>query len=205
MAITTTTLNGTITASATLVTLTAFTNPQTGAIGPQTLLQFTSGERCLVTDASLTPTLQVVRGYDGTLAVAHTTGEGIQYGLNSEPLWPVAAPIIVPTTSLFNMNAQEVTQTGATGSTAATVTPSAMAFLNVTGTSGAGLNLPVPRVGDFYMVRNGTTGTCLVYSVGATINGTTGTTAVTISATGTLTAGFACATAGAWRVWPSAT
>lgn len=205
MAITTTTLNGTITAGATLVTLTAFTNPQTGAIGPQTLLQFTTGERCLVTDASLTPTLQVVRGYDGTTAVAHTTGEGIQYGLNSEPLWPVAAPIIVPTTSLFNMNAQEVTATGATGTTAAVITPAAMAFLNVTGTSGTGINLPVPRVGDFYMVRNGTTGALLVYSVGSTINGVTGVTGVSISATGTLGAGFACSTAGAWRVWPSAT
>lgn len=204
MALTTTTLNGTIVFGAKFVTLTAFTNPAT-AFGAQVLLQFATGERTLMTDASLSPTLEVVRGYDGTTAVAHTTGEGIVYGLASDTAWAAAAPIIVPTTSLFNMNAQEVTQTGATGTTAATVTPSAMAFLNVTGTSGAGLNLPVPRVGDFYMVRNGTTGTCLVYSVGATINGTTGTTAVTISATGTLTAGFACATAGAWRVWPSAT
>lgn len=204
MSITTTTLNGTIVAGAKLVTLTAFTNPAT-SFGAQTLLQFTTGERCLITDTSLSPTVEVVRGYDGTAAAAHTTGEGIQYGLVSEAAWAAAAPIIVPTTSLFNMNAQEVTQTGATGSTAAVVTPSAMAFLNVTGTSGAGINLPVPRVGDFYMVRNGTTGTCLVYSVGATINGTTGTTAVTISATGTLCAGFACATAAAWRVWPSAT
>ena len=49
------------------------------------------------------------------------------------------------------------------------------------------------------------TGFAFSIPVGATINGTTGTTAITITATGTITAGFMCATAGAWRVWPSAT
>ena len=86
-----------------------------------------------------------------------------------------------------------------------TITPASIAFLNCTGVTGTGINLPIPRVGDFYMVRNNGTGALLVYSVGASINGTTGTTAITITATGTLTAGFACSTAGAWRVWPSAT
>ncbi len=205
MAITTTTLSGTIALGARQIKLAAFTNPSTGPIGPRTLGQFATGERVLITDATLSPTLDVVRGYDGTTAAAHTTGEGFLYGLDNDVDWAAAAPVIVPTTSLVNMNAQEITQTGATGSTAATVTAPPGAFLSVTGTSGAGINLPVPRVGDFYAVRNGTTGTALVYSVGASINGTTGTTAITISATGTLTAGFMCSTAGAWRVWPSAT
>ncbi len=204
MALTTTTLSGTVVAGAKLITLAAFTNPAT-SFGAQTLLRFATGERCLITDASLSPTVEVVRGYDGTAAAAHTTGEGIVYALAGDTAWENAAPIIVPTSSLVNMNAQEVTQTGATGSTAAIITAPPGAFLSLTGTSGAGINLPVPRVGDFYAVRNGTTGTALVYSVGATINGTTGTTAITISATGTLTAGFMCSTAGAWRVWPSAT
>ena len=67
------------------------------------------------------------------------------------------------------------------------------------------LNLPIPVVGAYYWVKNQTTGVLKVYSVGATINGTTGTTAISISATGTLTAGFGCSTAGAWQVVPAAT
>ncbi len=89
MALTNTSLNGAITASATNVTLTAFTNPSTGAIGPQTVI-VVDGEAMLVTDATFSPTLQVVRGYQhpttglGTLAIAHNTLAPITYGLTTD-------------------------------------------------------------------------------------------------------------------------
>ncbi len=50
-----------------------------------------------------------------------------------------------------------------------------------------------------------TTGVCKVYSVGATINGTTGTTAFSMDTTGTDKTWFACVTAGAWRTGPITT
>jgi hypothetical protein len=83
MALTNTSLSGAITASATNVTLTAFTNPSTGAIGPQTVA-VVDGEAMLVTDATYSPTLQVVRGYMGTLAIAHNTLAPVTYGLTSD-------------------------------------------------------------------------------------------------------------------------
>jgi hypothetical protein len=206
MALTTTTLNGTIVAGIPRLTLTAFTNPATAGLpGAGVLLKFATGEICLVSDATVSPTLGVVRGYDGTAAQAHTTGEAVVYGNASEPGWAADPLFPVFTAPVINMESQEITITGSTGSTAANVTINAPGFLNATGTSGAGLNLPVPIPGMQYWVKNNTTGVCKVYSVGATINGTTGTTAVSISATGTLAAGFLCATAGAWQVVPSAT
>lgn len=206
MALVTTTLNGTVVAGAQFITLTAFTNPAASTgITAKTMLQFSTGERCLITDATNSPTLQVVRGWAGSAAAAHTTGEGVQYGLVSEPGWPANPVVPVLTNPVLTMGSQEITITGSTGSTAAIVTPASVGFLNATGTSGAGLNLPVPTPGMYYWVKNNSTGVCKVYSVGATINGTTGTTAISISATGTLAAGFACATAGAWQVVPAAT
>lgn len=83
MALVVTSLNGAITQNATLVKLTAFTNPSTGAIGPSTIL-LADGEKMLVTDATLSPTLQVVRGYDGTFATAHNTLAPVTYGLTSD-------------------------------------------------------------------------------------------------------------------------
>lgn len=204
MALTTTTLNGTITAGVKTLTLAAFTNPAT-TFGSNTLLIFASGERCLVTNIANSPTLDVVRGYQGTPSTAHTTNEGVQYGLDSDPAIPATTIFGQVLQPVQRMAAQEITITGATGTTAGIVTPASFAFLNATGTSGAGLNLPVPSVGDFYWVKNNTTGVCKVYSVGSTINGTTGTTAISISATGTLVAGFACATAAAWHTVPAAT
>ncbi len=157
-----------------------------------------------MTDATNSPTLSVVRGYAGTLSIAHTTGEGVTYGLEGDSAWAAYVPIALDQIPI-TINAQEITITGSTGTDAAAVTADSTAFLNATGTSGAGLNLPVPTIGMWYWVKNNTTGVCKVYSVGATINGTTGTTAISISATGTLAAGFLCATAGAWQVVPAAT
>ena len=206
---TTTTLNGTITAASTQITLTAFTNPATG-ITTKTVLWFTTGEKCLITDASLTPTLSVVRGYEGTIAAAHTTGEGIQYGLMGDASFTEANTYVgqhqVDVPSLVRWQSQEITATGVTGSTAAVITAGPLALVNTTGATDAGINLWVPAVGDSVVVHNdSTTGAVKVYSVGATINGTTGTTAVSITVTGTKGALFGCSTAGAWRTFIAAT
>ncbi len=83
MALAVTSLNGAITQNATLVKLTAFTNPSSGGIGPRTIVE-ADGEKMLVTDVTLSPTLQVVRGYDGTLATAHNTLAPVTYGLTTD-------------------------------------------------------------------------------------------------------------------------
>lgn len=207
---TTTTLNGTITASTTQVTLTAFTNPSTGQISAPTMLKFTTGEKMRVTDATLSPTLQVVRGYEGTIAAAHTTGEGIQYGLVGDSAFSEANTFYgkheVTNVSIERWQTQEVTATGTTGSTAAVVVAGPMCMINSTGATDAGINLWVPVAGDSVIVHNdSTTGAVKIYSVGATINGTTGTTALSITATGNKGALFGCSTAGAWKTMIGAT
>ncbi len=72
MALTVTSLNGAVALNATYVTLTAHTTPASGAVGPREFL-LVDNERMQVTDATLTPTLQVTRGAQGTQAVAHNT------------------------------------------------------------------------------------------------------------------------------------
>jgi hypothetical protein len=204
MALTITNVNGAVATGATQVTLAAFTNPSTGPIGPKTWLKFATGEICLVTDATLSPTLSVVRGYFGTDAVPHNTLEGVSYGLSNDTAWSGEAVRNIPPSDVMTENAAEMTMTGTTGSNAAPVTVPAPAFLDVTGTTG-GINLPVPTVGMRYWVKNAAAAALNVYCVGGSINGTTGTTAVSISNTGNKGESFRCATAGAWQVVPVAT
>ena len=83
MALAVTSLNGTITKNATMITLTAFTNPSSGAMSAQTVA-IVDGEKMLITDATLSPTVQVVRGYDSTYASQHNTLAPIVYGLTSD-------------------------------------------------------------------------------------------------------------------------
>lgn len=207
---TTTTLNGTITSGATQITLTAYTNPVAGLISAPAMLRFATGEKCRIADASLSPTLTVVRGYEGTEALAHTTGEGVIYGLVGDSGFTEANTLVgqhnVRQPSGIRIQAQEVTATGSTGSTAAILTGGPMLFVNTTGASGAGINLWSPLVGDTVIVHNdSTTGSVIVYSVGATLAGVTGVTGVTITQTGTKGAIFCCSTAGAWKVAIAAT
>lgn len=204
MALTLTNVSGAVATGATQITLAAFTNPSVGPIGPPTWLKFATGEICRVTDATLSPTLSVVRGYFGTDAVPHNNLEGVSYGLANDPAWPGEAVRNIPPTDVMTENAAEMTMTGTTGSNAAPVTVPWPAFLDVTGTTG-GINLPVPVVGARYWVKNASAATVNVYCVGGTINGTTGTTAVTITTTGNKGESFRCATAGAWQVVPIAT
>ncbi len=87
MALVTTTLAGAITASQTTVKLTAYTSPTTGSIGPDAILQVDS-ELMLVTDATNSPSLSVVRGYNNgptsSNAAAHNTLAPVTYGLTSD-------------------------------------------------------------------------------------------------------------------------
>jgi hypothetical protein len=134
--------------------------------------------------------------------VAHSAREGVQYGLANDSTWPAGPAANVQIAPVTITNAQEVTLTGSTGTDAAVVTAPWPAFLNLSGASGAGVNLPVPVVGAQYVVKNTSSGTASVYCVGGSINGTTGTTAVTITTTGALGDIFWCSTAGAWQTVP---
>lgn len=200
---TTTYITGAVTASQSTITLNAYTAPASGPIGPVKLLQFATGESCLITDDTFAPTLSVVRGYSGSRAAAHSVYEGVSYGLANDPLWPAGPPSQPQFAPVTLTNAQEVTITGTTGTTAAVVTVPSPAILNCSGASGAGINLPVPTVGMQYTVKNSSSGTMKVYCVGGSINGTTGTTAVSLTTTGTVGDIFWCSTAGAWQGAPT--
>lgn len=197
---TTTTTSGAVATGAQQITLAAFTNPGNQGIGALVLGQWATGERVLIVDSTYSPTISVVRGYGGTPAAAHANLEGFTYGLSSDAFFTTAVAAQLPQ-PVLNITSQEVTGTGATGSTAATVTGSQMGFLNVTGASGVGVNLPVPTAGMSFQIANKGTGAINIYSVGATINGTTGTTAFALTATGNKFAIANCATAGAWQIY----
>ncbi len=204
MALTTTYTTGAVTATQGTFTVNAYTAPSVGPIGPVKIGRWATGEYCLITDDSNSPTLAIVRGWNGSRAVAHTAYEGFQYGLASDAAWPAApAPNVQATVAPVTItNAQEVTITGTTGTDAAVVTAPWPAILNCSGASGAGVNLPYPVVGAQYVLKNNSSGTMKIYSVGAQLNGTTGTTAMTLTTTGSTGDLFWCATAGTWLVAP---
>ncbi len=208
MALTTTYLAGALSATpsgpAQFITLNAYTAPSVGPIGALKMGRFATGEYFLITDDSNSPTLQVVRGWNGSRAVAHSVREGVTYGLASDASWPAGPAVNVQIAPVTITNAQEITLTGTTGTDAAVVTTPWPGFINASGASGAGLNLPIPVVGAQYVVKNTSSGTMKIYCVGGSINGTTGTTAVTITTTGALGDIFWCATAGAWQSVPLA-
>ncbi len=203
MALSTTYAAGAVAAGDSLLTLNAFTNPATGPIGPQVIGRFATGEYVLITSSANSPTVSVVRGYNGSRAATHAVYEGFQYGLVSDAAWPAAPALVVQVAPVTITNAQEVTLTGSTGTDAAVVTAPWPAILNCSGASGAGVNLPYPQVGAEYVVKNSSSGTMKVYCVGGSINGTTGTTAVSPTNTGTNGCLFWCATAGAWQGAPT--
>ncbi len=107
MALTGTTLNGAITSGATMITLTSGTG-----IAKKMLVRV-DGEMMRVTDVSLSPTVQVVRGYQGTAGVAHNTLALCAYGnasdfvtpnaMNAQPYasYSVSGAITVPTSNQF--------------------------------------------------------------------------------------------------------
>jgi hypothetical protein len=107
------------------------------------------------------------------------------------------------TTPRLTFQVQAITVTGATGSNAAALTITAPGLITLAGGTGAsGVNLGVPVAGDLFLVKNIGTGAVQVYSVGGTINATTGTTAYEITTTGNKGAAFMCVVAGTWQVVP---
>ena len=78
MSLTSTTLNGAITASATQIRLTSGTGVTVG------MLAQIDNEMLLVTNIDLSPTFSVVRGKIGTLAAAHNTLTPVVFGIPSD-------------------------------------------------------------------------------------------------------------------------
>ena len=83
MALVVTSTVGNVGLNDTFVKLTAHTTPTTSGIGPKEFM-LVDGEYMQVTDATLTPTLQVARGALGTLACAHKALAPVVYGLSSD-------------------------------------------------------------------------------------------------------------------------
>lgn len=108
----------------------------------------------------------------------------------------------VLTTPTVLMTSQSVTATGATGGSGTALSAITPALVVATGTSGAGLDLVTGAAvaGSYYVINNATTGVLNIYAVGGTINGTTGTTAFAITATGNKLAHAMCVTAGQWII-----
>ncbi len=202
MALTTTYASGAVAADSKTVGVAAYTSPISAGISPKAIGRFATGEYVLIT-AAVGTALSVVRGYMGSTPIAHSAYEGFQYGLTSDQSWPDTNAVVQIVAPVTKTNAQEVTITGSTGTDAAVVTAPPGAILNCSGASGAGINLPVPAVGMSYVVKNSSSGTMKIYCVGGSINGTTGTTAVTMTTTGATGDLFWCSTAGAWLGAPT--
>lgn len=105
------------------------------------------------------------------------------------------------TTPTMLSTAATVTATGATGGAGAVltaITPQAV-VINA-GATGSGVDIPTGAAvaGAQYEFYNQVAATMRIYAVGGTINGTTGTTAFTITNTGNKYARFICTAAGVW-------
>lgn len=197
MALTATTMTGAITVSDTSIVVGSATS-------------FAAGNRIIIDQEEMKvgksytsgTTIPVQRGQNGTATAAHANGAAVYQGIGAadfpstgpqETSDPVRLPTLPYSASL--------TITGATGSTATALPSVTPCIVMLTGTSGAGVNIPTGTAvpGAYYIIKNGTTGVAKVYAVGSTINGTTGTTAISITATGNLGAIFMCTEAGAWQ------
>lgn len=94
-----------------------------------------------------------------------------------------------------------VTATGTGSGDAATVTAVTPQYVSITGATGSGVGLPTGPQGLAYWLGNESAATMRIYCVGGTINGTTGTTAYTITNTGNKLASAFCTSAtGAWFI-----
>jgi hypothetical protein len=202
MALTTTTCSGAVATGANRITVAAYTRP--AGLRGNPIGQFAlNGEQVRIVDDTQSPTLTVVRGYNGTAAVPHNINEGFTYGLQGDFTQGVPGP--AQNQPVVSSAVQAITVTGTTGSTAAIVTTPSPAFLTLTGAASSGVNLPVPRVGDQYAVKNLAAGAVLVYCLSGSIFATgsiTGATGYSISNTGSLGALFFCVSAGVWQVAP---
>jgi len=140
-----------------------------------------------------------------TLTTATLTAPTVTTPTMTAPVISGAATIATGatiTTPTILLTASSVTATGATGSAATALSAVTPAIVVATGASGAGLGLPTGAAvaGSLYIIQNAMTGAVNIYAVGGTINGTTGTTAFPLTATGNLQATVVCVSAGAWRI-----
>lgn len=176
------------------------TNSAGGAFQPAQ-----SYDRTGATDTGLTLTAPaltapVITGAATIATGATLTGPAITAPVISGAATVASGATLTTPTVLFTVSS--VTATGATGSAAAALPSVYPALVTATGASGAGVGLPTGAAvaGAFYEVENAMTGALNIYAVGGTINGTTGTTAYVVTATGNKTATIRCLSAGAWRV-----
>lgn len=105
------------------------------------------------------------------------------------------------TTPLATITTSIVTATGTGATDAASVGTVFPVYVGITGATGSGVNLPTGPVGAVVYLGNDFAGVMRVYSNGGVINGTTGTTAFTMTATGNVLATAFCTSAtGAWYI-----
>ena len=112
----------------------------------------------------------------------------------------VASGAVITTPTIY-VTTSTGTITGATGGAGLALTAVTPQYVAATGTSGAGIDLPggaTGAVGALYHIVNMTTGVMNIYAVGGTINGTTGTTAFAVTATGNRTVDVFSVAAGVW-------
>ncbi len=192
----------TITGTVTIATGASIINPHiTGAVvtGTVTIATGCSIINPHITGAVITGTVTIATGC--TITNPAITGAAV-----TGVVTVASGATLTTPTVLFTATKLTGTGTDATGAAAASaVVP---AIIHITGASGAGINLPTGACvpGAMYFVQNiNATGVQKVYSVGATINGTTGTTAFSMDSTGTAKTWFSCTTAGAWFTGPITT
>ena len=105
------------------------------------------------------------------------------------------------TTPTMSWTTAAVTATGATGGTGAVMPTVYPAMVTITGATGSGVDLLTGPAGQVFGMNNVAAATMRIYCVGGTINGTTGTTAYTITNTGNKMAWAFCTSAtGAWFI-----
>lgn len=198
MAFTTTTLSSAVAIADTSIVVASATS---FAAGNRVIVD---GEEMLVAKSYTSgTTIPVQRGQNGTATTTHASGAGVMQGIGAVDFTSPASQVqIVSPLRLAALGTFiDVTATGSTGSTAAALPATTPCVVTATGTSGAGVGIPKEAAmpGARYDIKNCTTGVLKVYAVGGTINGTTGTTAISITATGNLGASFICTEAGAWQ------
>src|SRR5262249_32985998 len=134
---------------------------------------------------------------------AHNNSAGVQQGIGASDFVAPAdeQQLVSPPRAVQLENAIDITATGATGSTAALLPATTPCIVVATGASGAGVNIPTGAAmpGARYLIKNAMTGALSIYAVGSTIDGTTGTTAKSLTATGNLAINVVCVEAGIWQ------
>lgn len=145
-----------------------------------------------ITGAVISGTVTVASG--ATLTTPVITGATISGTVTVASGATLTTPSLLVTTAL-------VTATGATGGSGAALTAVTPQAIIVTGATGSGVDLPTGPAGLAYYIQNVAAATMRFYCVGGTINGTTGTTAYTITNTGNKAAwAFNTSATGAWFV-----